>query len=62
MACIPCGQRARARSSWTVDLAPISATFADGTTKKTYALASEANAAIKLLGLTGRVRPRPTAA
>jgi hypothetical protein len=48
--------------SWTVDLTVPAAdgkVFADGTKKKTYSLASEANSAIAQLGLTGKIRPTP---
>jgi hypothetical protein len=62
MACIPCGQRANARTNWSVDLAPIGQSFKDGTTSKTFALASEANAAIQSLNLVGKVRPKPVPA
>lgn len=48
-----------AKLSWTVDLAGTNKTFTDNSTKKTFALASEANAAIANLGLTGKVRPKP---
>jgi hypothetical protein len=47
---------------WSVDLTGTGKKFDDGTTSKTYALASEAATAIAKLGLTGKVRPRPTTA
>lgn len=48
-----------AKLAWVVDLAGTGKTFGDNSTKKTFALASEANAAIQTLGLTGKVRPKP---
>lgn len=64
MGCSSCGggnKSATAKLSWTVDLAGTDKSFADGTTKKKFALASEAATAISNLGLAGKVRPRPTA-
>lgn len=59
-----CGKSGTAakKLTWSVDLAGTSKTFPDGTTKKNYALASEANSAIVALGLAGKVRPRPATA
>lgn len=56
------GNTAAKKLTWTVDLAGSGKSFADGTTKKNYALASEANSAIVALGLAGKVRPRPATA
>lgn len=56
------GGKAAAKLSWVVDLAGTGKVFADGTSKKTYALASEANGVIASLGLAGKVRPRPSTA
>lgn len=61
MACGPCGQKA-AKLTWVVDLANTGKSFPDGTARKTFALASEANSVIASLGLTGKVRPRPVSA
>lgn len=58
-----CGKTASAtKLSWDVNLNVPEAggvRFSDGTTIKTFALASEANNAVATLGLTGRVRPTP---
>lgn len=62
IACNCGGAKSAAKLSWTVDLnvpAAMGKRFSDGTTTKTYALASEANAAIQTLGLTGVLRPKP---
>lgn len=68
-AVIACGCQgsgaAAKKLSWTVNLnvpAAAGKRFPDGTTSKTYTLASEANAAIAQLGLTGNVRPTPATA
>lgn len=53
------GSKSASKLSWTVDLAGTGKTFTDLSTKKTFALAGEANAAIAALGLTGTVRPKP---
>lgn len=53
------GKRAASSLQWTVDLAGQNKTFPDGSTKKTFATAGEANSAIVRLGLIGKVRPRP---
>lgn len=52
---------ANAKLSWTVDLSGTGKKFDDGTTKKNFVMASEAATAIAKLGLTGKVRPKPTA-
>lgn len=64
MACGCSGAKAKtaARYSWTVDLTGTGKTFADGTTKKTYATIAEANGVITGLGLIGAVRPKPSSA
>jgi len=62
VACGCQGGKTTAKLSWTVDLnvpAAEGKRFADGTTKKTYSLANEANAAILQLGLSGKIRPTP---
>jgi hypothetical protein len=46
--------------SWTVDLTGTGQKFDDGSVKKNFTLASEAASAIAKLGLTGKVRPKPT--
>lgn len=64
MGCSSCGgnrANAAAKLSWTVDLKNTGKTFDDGTTKKIFALPSEAATAIAQLGLAGTVRPTPTA-
>jgi len=58
-----CGNKSTAaKLSWSVDLQGTGKTFSDGTTSKKFALASEAATEIAKLGLTGKVRPRPTSA
>lgn len=52
--------KSSAKLSWKVDLNGTGKTFDDGTKAKTFALASEAASAIAKLGLTGKVRARPT--
>lgn len=60
MSCIPCGQnKAVAKALWSVDLSGTGKFFTDGSTTKTFTLASEAQAAISALGLAGVVRPTP---
>lgn len=59
MGCGCGGGNKTAKLTWSVDLAGTGLTFPDGTARKTYALAGEANAAINSLGLTGKVRPKP---
>lgn len=54
------GGAAAQKLVWSVDLTGTGKAFADGTTKKKYAMASEANSAIVALGLAGKVRPRPS--
>ncbi len=57
------GNKSTSTLRWTVDLTVPAASgkvFGDGTKKKVYALASEANSAIAQLGLTGQIRPTPT--
>jgi hypothetical protein len=49
-----------AKLSWTVDLSGTDKTFSDGSKKRTFVLASEANQAIAKLGLSGKIRPRPS--
>lgn len=61
MACGCQGGKVTQKLSWTVDLTGTGKVFGDGTTTKTYSLANEANAAIASLGLTGRIRPKPSA-
>lgn len=64
MGCSSCGggnKTATAKLSWTVDLAGTGKTFDDGTTKKKFAMASEAAMAISKLGLAGKIKPKPTA-
>lgn len=51
--------KAQQALKWTVDLAGTGKVFADSTTKKTFATASEAAVQIAKLGLTGKVRPKP---
>lgn len=57
-----CGGKSNstAKLSWTVDLAGTGKSFDDGTTKKKFAMASEAATAIAKLGLSNSVRPKPT--
>lgn len=62
MGCGCGGGNKTAKMLWLVDLAGTGKAFPDGTARKTYALASEANAAINSLGLAGKVRPRPQTA
>lgn len=45
---------------WEVDLKNTDRVFGDGSTKKVFATAQEANIAINNVGLTGKIRPRPT--
>lgn len=59
MACGCQGGSTAAKSSWKVDLTMTGKTFPDGSSVKTYALATEALAAIAQLGLTGSLRPVP---
>lgn len=57
-----CGGKGKASAAlkWEVNLASSGRVFGDGTNKKVFATAQEANIAIANVGLTGKVRPRPT--
>lgn len=46
--------------SWSVDLTGTGQKFEDGSVKKNFTLASEAATAIARLGLTGKIRPKPS--
>lgn len=59
MGCNCGGNKSTSTLRWAVDLAGTDKVFGDGTKKKIYALASEANSAIAQLGLTGQIRPVP---
>lgn len=62
MGCNCGGNKSTSTLRWTVDLTVPAAqgkVFGDGTKKKTYALASEANNAILQLGLQGQIKPLP---
>lgn len=59
MGCNCGGAKTASTMSWQVDIAGTGKTFTDLTTSKTYKMASEANAAIAALGLTGSIRPKP---
>lgn len=58
MAC-GCQGGTAAKSAWKVDLTMTGKVFPDGSSVKTYALATEAMAAINALGLSGSLRPVP---
>lgn len=51
------GSKPAERKSYTVDLAGAGKSFPDGSTRKVYSTAAEANVVIAQLQLTGKVRP-----